>query len=152
MRMYVYTYFTYLPHLFLQGIVGGIQDMFGYIECSNKEVQAAFHLSEVMDTDAELTVGDEVEYSPVITKDKVSMSVIMSVHTYEQCIYVRTYVRTCTCAYIRTYTSTCLVSTWVSTFILMDSEHSSFCPLLCVQYMHMYSKSILIVRISDKKY
>jgi cold shock CspA family protein len=55
-----------------KGIVGGIQDMFGYIECSNKEVQAAFHLSEVMDTNAELTVGDEVEYSPVITKDKDS--------------------------------------------------------------------------------
>ena len=77
LHMYVHTLHIF-PHLFLQGIVGGIQDMFGYIECSNKEVQAAFHLSEVMDTNAELTVGDEVEYSPVITKDKVSMSVLTS--------------------------------------------------------------------------
>ena len=79
--------------------MGGIQDMFGYIECSNKEIQAAFHLSEVMEPNVELSVGDEVEYSPVLTRDKVHISIghiplmYMNLYTYI-CIYIRTYVRT----------------------------------------------------------
>ena len=92
-----------------QGIVGGIQDMFGYIECSNKEIQAAFHLSEVMEPNVELSVGDEVEYSPVLTRDKVHISIG---HIALMCMNLRTYVHTYVYTYVCTY-----VHTYVPTYI-----------------------------------
>ena len=80
--------------------------MFGYIECSNKEIQAAFHLSEVMEPNVELSVGDEVEYSPVLTRDKVHISIGYTLHGVHELTYIRTYVCPYLHTYIRTYVFT----------------------------------------------
>lgn len=55
----------------LQGVVGHVQDQYGYIECCSRDLQAVFHVCEVMDQNRAIQQGDEVEYTPVLSKDKV---------------------------------------------------------------------------------
>lgn len=55
-----------------KGVVGHVQDQFGYIECCSRDLQAVFHVCEVMDQNRAIQQGDEVEYTPVLSKDKDS--------------------------------------------------------------------------------
>ena len=69
----------------LQGVVGHVQDQFGYIECCSRDLQAVFHVCEVMDQNRAIQQGDEVEYTPVLSKDKVCVCVREGVGGCSEC-------------------------------------------------------------------
>ena len=56
----------------LQGIVQSLKDGFGFIDCVEREGRIFFHFSELIDSDWDIRVQDEVEFTvvPVCTADE----------------------------------------------------------------------------------
>ncbi|KAL5292829.1 CSDE1 family protein [Megaselia abdita] len=48
-----------------QGVVSSLKEGFGFLRCVERSVRIFFHFTEVLDTNHEITIGDEVEFTVV---------------------------------------------------------------------------------------
>ncbi len=54
--------------ILFQGLIASLKDGFGFIRCADREARMFFHFSEIMDTEKELRIQEEVEFTVIQVK------------------------------------------------------------------------------------